>query len=84
MAAVRVGPLSFNVSEDHLKEIFGNCGKVIAVKVARNERGQSLQWATVAFATAEDAREAIRFMNDGQIDGLTITVRPAELGTVAE
>jgi RNA recognition motif-containing protein len=84
MAAVRVGPLSFNVSEDHLKEIFGNCGKVIAVKVARNEHGQSLQWATVAFDTAGGAREAIRFMNDGQIDGLTITVRPAELGTTAE
>jgi RNA recognition motif-containing protein len=84
MAAVRVGPLSFNVSEDHLKEIFGNCGKVIAVKVARNERGQSLQWATVAFDNGESARRAISFMNEGAIDGLTVTVRPADLGTVAE
>jgi RNA recognition motif-containing protein len=73
--AVRVSPLSFNVTEDHLKEIFGTCGKVRSVRIAKNDYGHSLQWGVIVYDESEMASEAVEFLNNGCIDGHTITVR---------
>ncbi|OHT02795.1 hypothetical protein TRFO_29995 [Tritrichomonas foetus] len=72
---VVVSNLSFNVAEGHLKEIFETYGKVEDVKLAKNKFGHSLQWALITYETTEMVEEAINYLNGGQIDGLTITVR---------
>ena len=70
--------LSFNVNENHIKEIFSRCAKVANSKIARNKFGQSLGWGIVEFADLTDASEPISFMNGGQIDGCVVTVREAD------
>lgn len=74
---VHVSNLSYNVAECHLKEIFGTCGKIIDVQIARNQHEQSLRWALVTFEDEEMASDAIDYLHEGQIDGLTIYVRYA-------
>ena len=76
--SIYVSGLSFNVTENHIKEIFGRCAKVADAKIARNSFGQSLGWGIVEFADLTDASEPISFMNGGQIDGCIVTVREAD------
>lgn len=65
-----VGNLTRNVTEDHLREIFGTYGKLVSVDLAIDKavnlpRG----FAHVEFAALEDAQKAIDHMHEGQIDG---------------
>lgn len=65
-----VGNLTRNVSEEHLKEIFGTFGILVSVELAMDKavnlpRG----FAHVEFERREDAQKAIDYMHEGQIDG---------------
>jgi RNA-binding protein with serine-rich domain 1 len=73
-----VSGLSFNVTEDHLREIFGNCGRVTRAKIARSEVGHSCGWGLVVFEDEQMAHAGIDFMNGGCIDGLIISARRAD------
>ena len=75
--ALHVSPLSLNITSDHLTEIFGKFGKVTDADVAKNQFNQSLGWGYVRYEEEENAKIAIKKMNNGQIDGLTLIVRPA-------
>ena len=62
--------------EGHVEEIFSNYGKVnscrvLIDKVTSFHKGV----AYVDFATNEDAKNAIKFMDGGQIDGQPVTVQ---------
>ena len=73
--SIYISGLSFNVNENHIKEIFGRIGKVAETKIARNKFGHSLGWGIVSFTDITDVAEPINFMNGGQIDGCVVTVR---------
>lgn len=72
MRRLRVSNLNRSVRDEHLFEIFGHFGKVSEANVARG---------TVDFASAEDAEDAVRAMNGGELDGQKITCVFAETTT---
>jgi RNA recognition motif-containing protein len=76
--SVFVGGLSFNVTEAHLRDIFGSCGTVTKTSIAHNKFGQRVEWGIVDFDSAEEAQAAIAFLNEGYIDGVELTVRLAD------
>ena len=61
--------LSYNVTEDILKEFF-QANKVRAVKVAllRNEKGQSKGTAIIEFSSQQDADYVVKALNGQQLD----------------
>jgi cold-inducible RNA-binding protein len=74
-----VGNLSFNTSEDTLREAFSRFGGVVEVKVVTDrDSGQSRGFAFVAMADAEGARKAMAEMNGSTVDGRALRVNEAE------
>ena len=70
---VAVSNLSRNVNEEHLKEIFGNYGKVKEANLAIDKTaGLPKGYAYVEFYEERDADRAISHLNTGQIDGNVI------------
>ena len=72
--SVRVTGLSLNVTDDHLREIFGSWGRVRKAEVIRNKFGHSEGWGIVDYESEEQVNSAIEVMDTGCIDGLTIHV----------
>lgn len=68
-----VGNLTRNVTEEHLKEIFGTFGKLASVELAM-DRAVNLPrgFAHVEYESASDATKAVEHMHEGQIDGNVI------------
>lgn len=67
--------LSRNVNEDHLREIFGNYGKVKEATLAIDKAvGLPKGYAYIEFASERDAESAITHLHGGQIDGNAIKV----------
>ncbi|KAI9596984.1 hypothetical protein BDF19DRAFT_339996, partial [Syncephalis fuscata] len=67
---INVNKLTINVTEDHLKEIFGAYGSIRTVELQRVERlnihrGQ----AVIEYEKMADAEKAIEYMHGGQLDG---------------
>lgn len=79
-----VGNLPFSISEDSLREKFGQFGTVTEVHVASDRlTGRPRGFAFVTFAAAEEAQAAIQKLNGTDLDGRSITVneaRPKEGG----
>ena len=72
-----VGNLSFNTSEDALRDAFGQYGTVnTAQMVTDRETGRSRGFAFVEMADGAD--QAIQGMNNAQLDGRTLTVNEAK------
>jgi len=70
-----VSNLSRNVNEDHLREIFGNYGKVRDAALAIDRVvGLPKGYAYVQYASEYDAERAIAHFHGGQIDGNIIKV----------
>lgn len=70
---IHVGKLTRNVTDAHVKEIFGAWGEVVSARVAMDERVQlSKGYAIVEYATHEAAQDAIDHMDGGQVDGNTV------------
>jgi RNA-binding protein with serine-rich domain 1 len=71
---VHVGKLTRNVTDAHVKEIFGTWGEVLSAKVAVDESVQlSKGYALVEYASAEAAQDAVDHMDGGQVDGNMVT-----------
>ena len=65
-----VGNLTRNVSEEHIKEIFGHYGALKSVDLAMDKTVNLPKgFAHVEFEKHEEAEKAIEFMNGAQIDG---------------
>lgn len=60
--------LSRNVTVEHLKEIFGQCGTITDVYLPMNGR-YPRGVAQVKFEKEEETQKAVAFMNGGQLDG---------------
>lgn len=79
-----VGNLSFNTTEDSLRNTFGQFGAVTDVHIATDrETGSPRGFAFVTFNTAEESKLAIEKLNGTDLDGRALTVneaRPKEEG----
>jgi RNA recognition motif-containing protein len=73
-----VGGLPYSVSSSQLEEIFSKFGKVISCDVI-NDRysGQSKGFGFVEMQKDEEADEAIKKLNDTQLEGRRIAVNVA-------
>ncbi|CXI42209.1 RNA-binding protein s1, putative [Plasmodium berghei] len=73
--------LTKNTSVEHLKEIFMNFGKLIDINYVLNddnlskEENDNLVYAKIEFENPNDAKTAIEYMDGGQIDGKTISIK---------
>jgi len=75
---VFVGSLSWDTTDESLKEFFSQVGTVEEAVVIRDKMsGRSKGFGFVTFATEEEAREAIEKLNDAELDGRQIKVDEA-------
>lgn len=73
-----IGNLSYEVMEEDLKKNFGEIGKCIAANIVRDKySGNSRGFGFVEMATEEEAQEAIRKLNGGELSGRKIIVQEA-------
>ena len=74
-----VGNLSFDTNELELRDLFGQSGTVVEVKVvADRETGRPRGFAFVEMSSADEARNAIAALNGRELGGRTIKVNEAE------
>ncbi len=77
-----VGNLSYSVTEDELRELFGQAGNVTSVAVIKDrDTGQSKGFAFVEFSKQAEAQAAISRFNGHKLGERTLTVnlaRPKE------
>ena len=79
MNRIYVGNLSFNTSEESLRETFSQFGQTDEVKLVMDrETGRPRGFAFVTMADAESARRAIAQMNGAMFDGRALRVNEAE------
>jgi len=75
---IYVGNLSFNVTEDEIREVFAQYGEVASVNIIQDrETGRSRGFAFVEMPDGEQAKEAIEKVNLTEIDGRAVTVNEA-------
>jgi len=73
-----VGGLSYNTTEDTLKETFAQAGTVESATVIVDKMsGRSKGFGFVEFSSDEEAQKAIEMFNGKELDGRTITVNEA-------
>jgi cold-inducible RNA-binding protein len=74
-----VGNLSFQTTEDELRQTFGQYGTVnTAQMVMDRETGRSRGFAFVEMADGAEAEAAIQALNGSQLDGRSLTVNEAK------
>ncbi|XP_077357760.1 RNA-binding protein with serine-rich domain 1-like isoform X1 [Festucalex cinctus] len=73
---VYLGRLTRNVIKEHIQEIFSTYGKIKMIDMPMNRIHPHLSkgYAYIEFETAEEAENALKHMDGGQIDGQEITV----------
>jgi RNA recognition motif-containing protein len=73
-----VGNLSFNTSEDELRQIFEPYGQVERVSILTDrDTGRSRGFGFVEMENAEEGEKAIAGLNGSQVGGRTINVNEA-------
>lgn len=78
MKNIFVGNLSFNTSEDELRQIFEAFGQVDRVSILTDrETGRSRGFAFVEMTNTEEGDKAIAGLNGSQLGGRTINVNEA-------
>lgn len=78
MKNIFVGNLSFNTSEDELRQAFEGFGQVDRVSILTDrDTGRSRGFGFVEMSSDEDGEKAIAAMNGKQIGGRTINVNEA-------
>jgi len=81
---VYVGNLSYNLSEEKLKELFSEYGEVSEVVIVKDKySGRSKGFGFITFAEDESAKKAISELNGKEVDGRELKVneaRPREEG----
>lgn len=78
MKNIFVGNLSFNTSEDELRQMFEAYGQVDRVTIMTDrDTGRSRGFGFVEMASAEDGEKAIAALNGSQLGGRTLNVNEA-------
>lgn len=73
-----IGNLSYNVTEDELRNAFSQFGEITDLKVITDRMsGRSKGIAFITFATEEAAQAAIEGMHNQEMDGRAIIVNVA-------
>ena len=74
-----VGNLSFETSEDGLRELFGEYGDITSVNIITDrDTGRSRGFGFVEMATEEAAKAAIEALNGREVDGRALRVNEAK------
>lgn len=74
-----VGNLVYAVTEEELKEMFGQYGEVVECKLITDFRtGRSKGFAFVKFSTVEDATRAMEQLNDQDLQGRKLFIKVAQ------
>lgn len=74
-----VGNLSFNTSEEAIREAFAEFGEIVEAKlVTDRDTGRSRGFAFVELTSNESAQKAIQEMNGALLDGRPLRVNLAE------
>jgi len=73
-----VGNLSFNTSEDELRQLFEAYGQVDRVSIMTDrDTGRSRGFGFVEMTNAEDGEKAIAALNGSQLGGRTLNINEA-------
>jgi RNA recognition motif-containing protein len=72
---VFVRSLSWDTTDDSLREFFSRAGHVLSATIRTTSRGRSTGTGVVEFADADAAAVAIDALNNQELDGRTISVR---------
>lgn len=73
-----VGGLSYDTTEDSLKELFSQAGTVeSAIIITDKMSGRSKGFGFVEMSTEEESQKAIETLNGKEFEGRTITVNEA-------
>jgi RNA recognition motif-containing protein len=73
-----VGGLSYDTTDEGLKEAFEKAGKVTSARVMRDrETNRSRGFGFVEYETPEDAAKGIEMWNGKELDGRTLRVNEA-------
>ena len=76
---VYVGSLSFDTTEDTLKDLFSQAGTVDSVSIVMDKfSGRSKGFAFVEMSSNEEAKKAIEMFNGKELDGRNIIVDEAK------
>lgn len=74
-----VGSLPWSVNDDKLKEAFEAHGNVVSAKVVMDRTtGRSRGFGFVEMESADDAKKAIKALNDSELGGRNIVVNEAK------
>jgi len=73
-----VGGVSFNTTDDGLRDAFAKAGNVTSAQIIKDrETGRSKGFGFVEYATDEEAKKGIEMWNEKELDGRTIRVSEA-------
>lgn len=73
-----VGSLAYSINDDKLKELFAEAGTVTSAQVILDrDSNQSKGFGFVEMSSDAEAKEAIKQLNDKEIDGRKIVVNEA-------
>jgi RNA recognition motif-containing protein len=74
-----VGSLPWSVNDEELKEKFETHGTVVSAKVISDrDTGRSRGFGFVEMESSSDASNAMKALNDSEIDGRNIVVNEAK------
>lgn len=77
-ANIYVGNLSYNVTEDALRDLFSNFGSVESVKIVNDTySGKSKGFGFVEMSNKDEAQKAIDNLNGSDFEGRTMKVNEA-------
>ena len=77
-AKLFVGNLSYQATEEDIRELFQQAGTVESVRIVTDQfTGRPKGFGFVEMATPEDADQAVKRLNGTSLDGRTIKVEKA-------
>lgn len=77
-ARLFVGGLSYDTGEAELREAFKVCGEIIDVVIITDrDTGRSRGFGFVTYGKSSEAQDAIARLDDAELDGRRLRVRPA-------
>jgi cold-inducible RNA-binding protein len=75
---IYIGNLSFDTTEDQLREAFENFGEVSSIKIITDKRtGEPRGFAFVEMSAQDDASAAISGLNGQELNGRALNVNEA-------
>lgn len=80
-----VARLNFKTRREELEAAFAKFGQVTSAKIVKDrDTGRSKGFGFVEMANDEEAQKAIAALNETELDGRTIVVKPANPKTAGE